>query len=129
MRYVGVDLHKTQFSVCWRNEEEDEFERYPMTPEGVGRFREKLDGGTEVAFEAAGNSSEKTTWTYPFVGVGRRICFSVVGICALTWGKVVSGPAAQLTVSKIIWKDLSNYTLANFLIQKNRSEGFSFVDI
>jgi transposase len=60
MRYVGVDLHKTQFSVCWRSGEEEEekgeFERYPMTPEGIGRFREKLDGETEVGVEATGNS-------------------------------------------------------------------------
>jgi transposase len=42
----------------WRSEDEEEgeFERYPMTPEGVGRFREKLDVETEVALEATGNS-------------------------------------------------------------------------
>lgn len=58
MRYVGVDLHKTQFSVCWRSGDEEEggFERYPMTSEGVRSFREKLDGDTEVALEATGNS-------------------------------------------------------------------------
>ena len=58
MRYVGVDLHKTQFSVYWRSEdkEEGEFDRHPMTHEGMRRFREKLDGKTEVALEATGNS-------------------------------------------------------------------------
>jgi transposase len=57
MRYVGVDLHKTQFSVCWKEEGgSDKFERYAMSAEGLRRFRERLDGDTEVGVEATANS-------------------------------------------------------------------------
>jgi hypothetical protein len=57
MRYVGVDLHKTQFSVCWKEEDgSDKFERYAMSAEGLRRFRERLDGETEVGVEATANS-------------------------------------------------------------------------
>jgi len=57
MRYVGVDLHKTQFSVCWKEEDgSSKFERYGMSGEGLGRFRERLDGETEVGVEATANS-------------------------------------------------------------------------
>ena len=57
MRYIGVDLHKTQFSVCWMEEDgSNKFERYPMNVEGLRRFREKLDGECEVGVEATGNS-------------------------------------------------------------------------
>jgi len=57
MRYIGVDLHKTQFSVCWIGVGgSDKFERYPMNAEGLSRFREKLDSGCEVGVEATGNS-------------------------------------------------------------------------
>ena len=38
MRYVGVDLHKTQFSVCWKEEDgSDKFECYGMSAEGLRR--------------------------------------------------------------------------------------------
>ena len=57
MRYIGVDLHKTQFSVCWMEEDgSNKFERYPMNVEGLRRFKEKLDGECEVGVEATGNS-------------------------------------------------------------------------
>jgi len=42
MRYAGVDLHKTQFSVCWKGEDgSNRFERYGMNAEGLRRFRGK----------------------------------------------------------------------------------------
>lgn len=57
MRYAGVDLHKTQFSVCWKEEDgRSKFERYEMSVEGLRRFRERLDRETEVGVEATGNS-------------------------------------------------------------------------
>ncbi len=31
MKYVGVDLHKRRFSVCWRGEDDsEELESYPI---------------------------------------------------------------------------------------------------
>ena len=57
MKYVGVDLHKRRFSVCWRGEDDsEELESYPMDAEGLSRFLESLDKGCEVGLEATGNS-------------------------------------------------------------------------
>ena len=39
MKYVGVDLHKNQFSVYWKVEEgKGIFEEYPMTAKGIEDF-------------------------------------------------------------------------------------------
>ena len=57
MKYVGVDLHKNQFSVYWKVEEgKGIFEEYPMTAKGIEDFKKKLDRWTEVGIEATGNS-------------------------------------------------------------------------
>jgi transposase len=71
MRYAGVDLHKTQFSVCWKGEDgSSKFERYPMSAEGLGRFREGLDRETEVGVEATANSKY---FYYQIVGSAKRV--------------------------------------------------------
>jgi hypothetical protein len=71
MSYVGLDLHKTQFSLCWKEEDGgDKFEHYAMSVKGLRRFRERLDGETEVGFEATANSK----YFYDqIVGVAERI--------------------------------------------------------
>lgn len=57
MKYVGVDLHKNQFSVYWKTgEKKGIFKEYPMTAKGIGEFKKKLDKETEVGIEATGNS-------------------------------------------------------------------------
>lgn len=57
MKYVGVDLHKNQFSVYWKTQEGKEvFKEYPMTARGIEEFKKKLDKETEVGIEATGNS-------------------------------------------------------------------------
>lgn len=57
MKYVGVDLHKSQFSVYWKTEEgKGIFKKYPMTKRGIEEFKKNLDKETEVAVEATGNS-------------------------------------------------------------------------
>lgn len=62
---VGVDLHKGQFTVYWLREDrsgEWDFERYPTSTLGYGKFegklREYLDVGYEVivAVESTGNT-------------------------------------------------------------------------
>jgi transposase len=35
---VGIDLHKTQFTVCVRGRGGDKFEKYPTTDEGYRAF-------------------------------------------------------------------------------------------
>ena len=57
MGYVGVDLHKRQFSVCWIDEDgREKFEKYRMDAEGIKAFKEKLGKDVEVGIEATGNS-------------------------------------------------------------------------
>lgn len=59
---VGIDLHKTQFTICARSREGNEFEKYPTTPEGYKSFLAKADEwrgkGEEVrvAVESTGNT-------------------------------------------------------------------------
>jgi transposase len=56
-RYVGVDLHKRQFTVCWLGEDgKSKTEEYEVNKEGIEAFKKKLDRKTEVGVEATGNS-------------------------------------------------------------------------
>lgn len=57
MKYVGVDLHKRQFTVCFRDEKgEEEVKKYKMEKGGIEEFKKRLDKNTMVAFETTGNS-------------------------------------------------------------------------
>lgn len=57
MKYVGVDLHKNQFSVYWKTEEgKGIFKKNPMKKKGIEEFKKNLDKDTEVVVEAMGNS-------------------------------------------------------------------------
>ncbi len=67
-RFIGVDLHKTAFTVCFMEGEEKRFETYKI--DEVERFRENLRVDDEVALET-------TTNTRHFVG---RIKDRVQGI-------------------------------------------------
>jgi transposase len=59
---VGVDLHKTQFTVCVKGLGEDQFAVYPTTKEGYEAFLKKAaiwqECGIEVkaAVESTGNT-------------------------------------------------------------------------
>jgi len=59
---IGVDLHKTQFTVCVRGLGEDKFEEYPTTEEGYEAFLKRVanlrECGMEVkaAVESTGNT-------------------------------------------------------------------------
>jgi hypothetical protein len=59
---VGVDLHKTQFTVCVRGEGEERFGVYPTTDEGYEKFLEKAaawrEAGRQVSagVESTGNT-------------------------------------------------------------------------
>jgi len=57
MKYVGVDLHKRQFTVCFRDEKgKEELKEYKMEKGGIEEFKKRLDKDTMVAFETTGNS-------------------------------------------------------------------------
>jgi transposase len=61
--FIGVDLHKTQFTVCvWRGKKAGEFEQYPTTDEGYAAFLKRVKvwqkSGKEVfvGVESTGNT-------------------------------------------------------------------------
>lgn len=55
MRYIGVDLHTTQVTVCYlKTLDEFEFKQYPLSE--IQAFVGSLDSEDELAVEATGNS-------------------------------------------------------------------------
>jgi transposase len=56
MRYIGVDLHKTNFVACFlAADETTHTETYPLTKPGLTRFIAQLEAEDEVAVEATAN--------------------------------------------------------------------------
>jgi len=59
---LGIDLHKTQFTICVRDKSGNKFEKYPTTPEGYTAFLKKVSSwqkrGNEVraGVESTGNT-------------------------------------------------------------------------
>lgn len=57
-KYVGVDLHKNQFTVCFMDEEEHvKMERYGLNPSALKQFKATLHPEMEIAVEATLNSA------------------------------------------------------------------------
>ena len=56
MRHIGVDLHKTNFVACFIEADETRrLETYPLTGDGLARFKQQLDASDELAVEATQN--------------------------------------------------------------------------
>jgi transposase len=56
VRYIGVDLHKTNFVVCFLNEDESShLETFPLSQAGIKRFCEQLKKDDSVAVEVTQN--------------------------------------------------------------------------
>ncbi len=56
MRHIGVDLHKTNFVVCFIEADDTQrLETYPLTRDGLARFTAHLDAADELAVEATQN--------------------------------------------------------------------------
>jgi transposase len=56
MRYIGVDLHKTKFVVCFlADDETTHTETYPLTKAGLRRFITQLEAEDQVAVEVTSN--------------------------------------------------------------------------
>ncbi len=56
MRHIGVDLHKTNFVVCFIEADDTRrLETYPLTGDGLARFKRQLDSADELAVEATQN--------------------------------------------------------------------------
>jgi transposase len=48
---MGIDLHKTQFTVCIRGRGGDKFEQYPTTEEGYGQFLKRAAAWRKTGHE------------------------------------------------------------------------------
>jgi transposase len=56
MRHLGVDLHKTNFVVCFLSDDETtHIETYPLTKPGIARFVAQLEVDDEIAVEVTAN--------------------------------------------------------------------------
>lgn len=56
MRYIGVDLHKTNFVVCFLNEDDTyRLETFPLSKAGIARFTGQLKNDDAVAVEVTQN--------------------------------------------------------------------------
>jgi transposase len=56
MRHIGVDLHKTNFVACFMGAGDGQrLETYPLTRDGLARFRRQLRKTDELAVEATQN--------------------------------------------------------------------------
>jgi transposase len=56
MRHIGVDLHKTNFVVCFLSEDETtRLETFPLTKPGLVSFQRQLRESDEVAVEVTSN--------------------------------------------------------------------------
>ena len=56
MRYIGVDLHKTNFVVCFLSEDDNyKLETFPLSKTGISRFTSELSKEDAVAVEVTQN--------------------------------------------------------------------------
>ena len=57
MRYIGVDLHKTNFVVCFLSEDDiSQTETFTLDPKGLMRFKRHLKPDDKLAVEASANA-------------------------------------------------------------------------
>jgi transposase len=57
MRFIGVDLHKTNFVVCFLSEDDRvQTETFILNPQGLARFKRRLRPDDELAVEASANT-------------------------------------------------------------------------
>jgi hypothetical protein len=58
VRYIGVDLHKTNFVVCFLNQDETyQLETFPLSKAGISHFTSKLSKEDAVAVEVTLDAS------------------------------------------------------------------------
>src|ERR671911_2461339 len=56
VRHLGVDLHKTNFVACFIEADDTRrLETYPLTGDGLARFKRQLATSDELAVEATQN--------------------------------------------------------------------------
>ena len=56
-KWIGVDLHKTQFTVCYLHKNgEHKIEVFKVDAKGIEAFKKTLNKADEVAVESTGNT-------------------------------------------------------------------------
>ena len=55
-RYIGVDLHKNSFTVCYLSKQGSEIKTFRVSKDGIADFKETLSQRDEVAVESTGNT-------------------------------------------------------------------------
>lgn len=55
-RYIGVDLHKNMFTVCYLSKRGHELKEFAVSPGGIKEFERGLSKTDEVAVESTGNA-------------------------------------------------------------------------
>lgn len=55
-RYIGVDLHKNTFTVCYLSKESQELKSFKVSKSGIEGFKATLGKSDEVAVESTGNT-------------------------------------------------------------------------
>ena len=55
-RYIGVDLHKNTFTVCYLSRKGKELKSFKVSKEGIEAFKQTLTRDDEVAVESTGNT-------------------------------------------------------------------------
>jgi transposase len=107
---VGIDLHKTQFTVCVRKCRGDTFEKYPTTEEGYGKFLKRAAAWQKAGHEVRAGV-ESTGNTRYFKGRMEEAGISVVVINTLKF-KVVNESVKKTdkhdaaTIAEFLEKDM-----------------------
>jgi hypothetical protein len=81
IRYIGVDLHTTNFVVCFLDEQERvTLQTFALTATGLVAFRRKITHEDRIAVEASPRVTFFYThmWNTPSFGVSRGACYDVV---------------------------------------------------
>lgn len=56
MRYLGIDLHKTNFVVCFLNEDDSyRIETFALSKSGISRFLQQVEKTDQAAIEVTQN--------------------------------------------------------------------------
>ena len=55
-RYIGVDLHKNTFTVCYLSKKSSQLKSYKVNGSGIKSFKDALSRNDEVAVESTGNT-------------------------------------------------------------------------
>lgn len=104
MRYIGVDLHKTNFVVCFLNEDDtSQLETFPLSKAGIARFTGQLKKDDAVAVEVTQN----IYYFYDQIkaGVGRIVLVDTYRFAVIAKSKKKTDKADALALARFLKLD------------------------